>query len=192
MEISITSIVMQYMSFFAMGGSNAISSVDLSQAYNGVGGYNVGVVGILTFVGNWAGPIYWWFACLCCLLVLDHNDGSNNTEIFAGYHRHQQQQQRQQSKPADSDEHQQRSKQELTKKTLRQTKKWDTWLQHFTLLTSFTSISVLSTEIACCVLRQHLFIWTVFSPKFLFIVAWSVGMHVVVNGVLGVGIVAFF
>ncbi|KAM5433367.1 major facilitator superfamily transporter protein [Microsporum canis] len=34
-EITITSLLFQYASFFALGGSNAISSVDLSNAYNG-------------------------------------------------------------------------------------------------------------------------------------------------------------
>src|SRR4051794_6078211 len=58
-EITTTSLLLQYMSFFAFGGSNAISSVDLSSAYNGVSGYNVIAVGILTFVSNWTGPIFW-------------------------------------------------------------------------------------------------------------------------------------
>ncbi|KAI9718971.1 MAG: hypothetical protein M1812_003856 [Candelaria pacifica] len=56
-EISMTSIISQYMSFFAFGGSNSISSVDLSNAYNGVSGYSVVAVGVLTFVSNWAAPI---------------------------------------------------------------------------------------------------------------------------------------
>ncbi len=58
-ETSTTALLLQYMSFFAFGGTNAISSVDLSSAYNGVSGYNVLAVGILTLVSNWAGPIYW-------------------------------------------------------------------------------------------------------------------------------------
>ncbi|KAK2761397.1 major facilitator super transporter protein [Arachnomyces sp. PD_36] len=56
-EITITSLLLEYTAFFAFGGSNAISSVDLSSAYNGIGGYNVIAVGVLTFVGNWAGSI---------------------------------------------------------------------------------------------------------------------------------------
>jgi len=38
---------------------------------------------------------------------------------------------------------------------------------------------------ACTVLRQHLFIWTVFSPKFLFSMAWAVAWHLGVNIGLG-------
>jgi ethanolaminephosphotransferase len=55
-EITTTSLLLQHTSFFAFGGSNAISSIDLSSAYNGVSGYNVLAVGILTFVSNWSGP----------------------------------------------------------------------------------------------------------------------------------------
>ena len=59
MEIATTSVLLQFASFFALGGTNAISSVDLSNAYNGVSGYNVLAVGMLTFLSNWAGPVWW-------------------------------------------------------------------------------------------------------------------------------------
>ena len=59
------------------------------------------------------------------------------------------------------------------------------YFTHITLLSSFTCLSVLSTQIACTVLRDHLFIWTVFSPKYLFVVAGSVGMHLGVNVLVG-------
>ena len=38
---------------------------------------------------------------------------------------------------------------------------------------------------ACIVLRTHLFIWTVFSPKFLFQAAWMGLAHVVIEGIVG-------
>ncbi|KAF3207428.1 major facilitator super transporter protein [Orbilia oligospora] len=40
LQITLTVITMQHVSFFALGNSNAISSVDLSNAYNGVSGFN--------------------------------------------------------------------------------------------------------------------------------------------------------
>ncbi|KAL6850872.1 major facilitator superfamily transporter protein [Amphichorda felina] len=67
-EITITSILLQFVSFFAYGGSNAISSVDLSSAYNGIGGFNVIAVGLLTLISNWAGPIFWTSATNLLLL----------------------------------------------------------------------------------------------------------------------------
>lgn len=43
---------------------------------------------------------------------------------------------------------------------------------------------LLSVMAACTVLRTHLFIWTVFSPKFLYTAAWVAAHHIVIN-VLG-------
>ncbi|PQE13922.1 gpi ethanolamine phosphate transferase 2 protein [Rutstroemia sp. NJR-2017a BBW] len=69
-EISTTILLLQHFSFFAFGNSNAISSVDLSSAYNGVDSYNILAVGILTFVSNWAGPLF--CASAGNLLLLDY------------------------------------------------------------------------------------------------------------------------
>ena len=127
-SLAITSIIFQYSSFFMLGGSNSISSVDLSNAYNGVSGYNVLAVGALTFVSNWAGPI-WWASASCRMWA-----------------RHQQK-----SGPG-----------------------------YFTLLMLFTGISTLAMMLACLLLREHLFIWTVFSPKYLYTLAWV--WQLLVNG----------
>jgi len=54
-----------------------------------------------------------------------------------------------------------------------------------TFMTLFTACSVAAVMVACTMLRTHLFIWTVFSPKYLYCVAWSVGQHLLVNVVLG-------
>jgi ethanolaminephosphotransferase len=127
-SLAITSIMCQYSSFFMLGGSNSISSVDLSNAYNGVSGYNVLAVGALTFVGNWAGPI-WWASAICRI------------------------------------------------RSQRETKSGS---DYFVLLTLFTGFSTLAMMLACMLLREHLFIWTVFSPKYLYTLAWV--WHLLVNG----------
>lgn len=131
-EISLTSLVLQYTSFFAFGGSNSISSIDLSNGYNGVSGYNAAVVGALTFCSNWAGPIWWTFASIL-LLTQCQQDVSNRYKYF--HH----------------------------------------------LSTCFITNGVLFVMLACTTLRTHLFIWTVFSPKFLYMVAWSFGIHLLLN-----------
>ena len=132
-ELTLTSLLFQYASFFAFGGSNAISSVDLSNAYNGVAGYNVVAVGILTFCGNWAGSLWWTSA----------------TALLLSKHRRQGQ--------------------------------WKPWVCHSATLTTFVSSSVLFVMLACTALRTHLFIWTVFSPKYLYSMAWSMGQHICIN-----------
>ncbi|KAL8791432.1 MAG: hypothetical protein Q9213_000048 [Squamulea squamosa] len=131
-EISLTSIILQYSSFFAFGGSNSISSVDLSNAYNGVSGYNAGAVAILTFCSNWAGPLWWTTAAL--LLLGRRQPGAS--------------------------------------KSLRQ----------FQLLsTCFIANANMFVMVACTLLRTHLFIWTVFSPKYLYTLAWGLGQHLCIN-----------
>jgi ethanolaminephosphotransferase len=134
-EVTITTLILQYTTFFAFGGSNAISSVDLSSAYNGVGSYSVVMVGILTFVSNWAGPIWW---------------------VSAGHLLRPQQ---------GSEDHNAAS-----------------------LLTFHIATSLMSVMAACTALRTHLFIWTVFSPKYLYTMAWATANHVAVNLLGGVGL----
>ncbi|EXJ62486.1 hypothetical protein A1O7_02923 [Cladophialophora yegresii CBS 114405] len=135
-ETATLALLFQYASFFAFGGTNSISTIDLSNAYNGVSGYNVGAVGILTFVSNWAGPIWWAFGT--CQLFSTAQLGSGSCSFLS------------------------------------------------TALTTFACIHTLSVMVACMVLREHLFIWTVFSPKYLYTAAWVVGQQIFVN-VLAVG-----
>ncbi|CAN8097225.1 unnamed protein product [Discula destructiva] len=136
-ELTTSSLLLQYMSFFALGGTNAISSVDISSAYNGVRNFDVVTVGILTFVSNWAAPIY-WVTATNVLLLRKRKNGERAV-----------------------------------------------YLRHVTLLTVFATASVAFVMAACTALRTHLFIWTVFSPKYLYCVAWSLGQHLLVN--IGVG-----
>jgi ethanolaminephosphotransferase len=142
LELTLTSLLFQYASFFAFGGSNAISSVDLSNAYNGIAGYNVIAVGILTFCGNWAGSLWWTSA----------------TALLLSRHRRQGQ--------------------------------WKLWGRHTATLTTFVSSSVLFVMLACTALRTHLFIWTVFSPKYLYSMAWSMGQHICIS--IGLGSLLFW
>ncbi|KAK1236825.1 hypothetical protein MKX07_005944 [Trichoderma sp. CBMAI-0711] len=137
-EITTSSIILQYTTFFAFGGSNAISSVDLSSAYNGISGFNVVAVGALTLVSNWAGPIFWTSATN--LLLLQNRRQRRTTGAFRS---------------------------------------------HVVLLTVFASTSVAFVMAACTALRTHLFIWTVFSPKYLYAMAWSLGQHLLINVAFG-------
>ena len=148
-ELSLTSLLLQYASFFALGGSNAISSIDLSNAYNGVAGYNVGAVGVLTFLGNWAGPVWWSSATV--LLLTKRKD---------------------QPPPVKDDK---------VSSTIQERNSLSPFGQYIAILTFFASSSVLAVMVACTMLRTHLFIWTVFSPKYLYIMAWSMGQHLCTN-----------
>src|SRR5438876_9881247 len=56
-----------------------------------------------------------------------------------------------------------------------------TRLQHVAFLSFFVATSLLFVMAACTVLRAHLFIWTVFSPKYLYSMVWSVAQHLCIN-----------
>ena len=56
---------------------------------------------------------------------------------------------------------------------------------HLNLLTVFVTSSLLFVMAACTLLRTHLFIWTVFSPKYLYSMAWSLGQHLCINMMAG-------
>jgi ethanolaminephosphotransferase len=152
LSISVTSLLLQHVFFFASGGSNAISSIDLSSAYNGVSGYNVLFVAVLTFVSNWAGPI-WWVSGTGVLL--------------------------EECRQATSGTKGKEDKQETDVSEVRP------GLQYTSLMTLFTSIALVGVMVACTALRTHLFIWTVFSPKYLYSMAWCLGQHLLVNVVGG-------
>ncbi|KAG0271384.1 major facilitator super transporter protein [Linnemannia exigua] len=51
-------------SFFLLGNSNSIASIDISNAYVGIQSYDIFLTGVLTFVSNWAGPLWWSIAAL--------------------------------------------------------------------------------------------------------------------------------
>jgi ethanolamine phosphate transferase 2 subunit G len=149
-ELTTSSLLLQFTSFFAFGGSNAISSVDLSNAYNGIGGFDILAVGVLTFLSNWAGPIYWTSATTMLLL----------------------------------------RKRKAAAKATTTTPPKAVLRGHIALLTVFTACSVAAVMAACTILRTHLFVWTVFSPKYLYCIAWSLGQHLVVN--IGLGSLLFW
>ena len=136
-EATTSSIIFQRVSFFAFGGSNSLSSIDLSNAYNGISGYNVISVGVLTFCGNWAGPL-WWTVSMSRLM--------------------------------------QKRSQETQK---------DGMTHHLLVKSTFILCSLLFVMLACTMLRTHLFIWTVFSPKYLYSMAWSLGQHICVDTIFG-------
>lgn len=58
-QTTLTTLLLSQTSFFALGLNNSISSIDLSNAYNGISSYNVLGVGLLVFLSNWSGPVYW-------------------------------------------------------------------------------------------------------------------------------------
>lgn len=168
-QITTTCLLLGYSLFFALGNSNAISSIDLSNAYNGVSGYNVIAVGILVFVSNWAGPIWWSLAGVGMLI------NSSSPLSTEGKERRDWIAEVENLVPRERERN--RREEQLERPSL--------FFTHLTLLTLSTTVGLLAVMLACALLRTHLFIWTVFSPKYLYAMAWSMGFHLVVNLALG-------
>lgn len=58
-KITVFTLAMANLLFFSLGFTNLLATVDLANAYNGVRLYNLYLVGLLTFVANYAGPLFW-------------------------------------------------------------------------------------------------------------------------------------
>lgn len=181
LQTTISILLLTHTSYFAFGGSNAISSLDLGNAYNGISDYNVLAVGLLLFASNWAGPIWWSSAST--LLLLRLRDGADPAKAKTG------------NSAADGQrvkrtwverERQELKRQAMTAEERDLEKRVDgVWAAHVATLTVFVCAGLVAVMAACTVLRTHLFIWTVFSPKYLYAMAWALGWHFGVNILLG-------
>ena len=171
--ITLGTVLFAHASYFGLGGTNSISSIDLSNAYNGVASYNVGAVGVLLFISNWAGPIFWSVAGL--EILTERALRMPPTSSLA-------------TDKEPPDEHHSLSPQQppsiSSSQHTRRSPALQAWEDHIRLLTIFMTFGCTGVMGACLVLRTHLFVWTVFSPKFLYAVAWFVGWHLGVNVLL--------
>ncbi|KAK7190124.1 gpi ethanolamine phosphate transferase 2 [Paraphaeosphaeria sporulosa] len=171
--ITTSTLLLTQTSFFALGNSNAISSIDLSNAYNGVSGYNVLAVGALLFLSNWAGPLY--FTAASSLLLSALGRPRRNIAMDEVDSRDWVQKEREHLERMAKSEEEGRKRRE----------NGEAWGRHVALVTLWVGVATASVMVACTVLRTHLFIWTVFSPKYLYAMAWGIAFHF--GGTLGLG-----
>lgn len=183
LPIAFTSLLLSQTTYFAFGGSNSISSIDLSNAYNGVADYNIVAVGVLLFASNWAGAIWWCSAAVTLLLTRPQIEPApSKLATKSSSNRAWVDRERAQlhadavtaitpPKPPEAD--------------LKSSNSVDSWTLYTTATTAFTAASLVAVMAACTLLRTHLFIWTVFSPKYLYAMAWAVGWHLFVCVGLG-------
>lgn len=174
-EIAVTVLLLSHTYYFCMGGSNSISSIDLSNAYNGVADYNIAAVGILLFASNWAGPLWW---CSAAVLLYDHRAEPASPPIANGKRNWVTLERTKLHVDAVSATRKPGSSSLMASESA-------SWSTYITCMTTFIATALLAVMAACTALRTHLFIWTVFSPKYLYALAWSVGWHLLVNVGLG-------
>ncbi|KAG2176234.1 hypothetical protein INT43_005468 [Umbelopsis isabellina] len=164
--------------FFLMGNSNSLSSVDLGNAYIGVDDYNIGFTGLLTFVSNWSGSIWWTIAGISIIVdgywqcykpvesVVMH---SHSTAVTSG---------------DDHDDHEDETLETTAAEGSKSAISSDLlsyYSMYYICSAFFFSVALSTLTISVTILRQHLFIWTVFSPKFLFQGAWITLYHCVIQ-----------
>lgn len=172
--LSIISLLTAHTAFFALANSNAISSIDLSNSYNGISSYAPVPVAILVFLSNWSGPLY--FAAAASLLLGGYGAARRHVALEEVDSRDWVQKER---------EHLERMAEREEDVVRRREAQSGVWSTHVALVTLWVGVSAAACMGACAVLRSHLFVWTVFSPKFLFCAAWSVAWLWV--GVFGIG-----
>ena len=162
-----------------MGGSNSISSIDLSNAYNGVADYNIAAVGVLLFSSNWAGPI--WCCSAAVLFML------NRPVESARKPKAQQENEREWVLVERTKLRENAMASASLGNNMAQSSETGTegWSLYVSAMTAFMSTSLIAVMAACTALRTHLFIWTVFSPKYLYAMAWSLVWHLLINIGLG-------
>lgn len=178
--VTVTMILLSMTTYFAAGGSNAISSLDLSNAYNGIGAYNAVIVGILLFAGNWAGPIWWTAACALHLKPL-----TARLVNVPEHPNHDKQEGELRKAGTNAPKHKPCIDSKEKSHDAMQIQHAGKWTEHIALQTMFVSAALFAVMLSCTVLRAHLFIWTVFSPKFLYAMAWSLAWHYGIG--MGVG-----
>lgn len=174
-EISLSSLLLQHVAFFALGGSNNISSLDLSNTLNGISGFNVVLVGALIFLSNWAGPVFWSLGCV--VLLRRWADGAAVLQVKEKDDREEEVVEVEEGGLVRFSRHGEvGSRKEGGESVYR---------EQIALWTLFWSTVGSAVMVSCYLHRGHLFIWTVFSPKYIYTIAWSV-LHLVAMSI-GVG-----
>ncbi|OQO04487.1 hypothetical protein B0A48_09409 [Cryoendolithus antarcticus] len=191
LALAVSTLLLTQTTYFAFGGSNSISSIDLGNAYNGIADYNVGLVALLVFAGNWAGAVWWCGAAMGMLrqsddadpVVRNAEDINKVKEPTSGARLWVTEERQRLHNGAVAAA---RPSTALPRR-VQDLKKQDSTSYHIylTTMTCFVSASLVAVMAACTALRTHLFIWTVFSPKYLYSMAWAIGWHLGLNVGLG-------
>ncbi|CAO3649898.1 unnamed protein product [Cunninghamella blakesleeana] len=162
--------------FFVTEHTNSMASIDLSNAYIGIRGYNTFFVGILTFISNWSGSIWWCIAGWAILYDqsplqllqqekgnldqgINNNNNNNNNNI---------------NNNNDNDDND------------------DAWFIYSLMQTTIFGLVLASLSISVTILREHLFIWTVFSPKYLYQLAWTIGYCWITQFIIGTFVIKYW
>jgi ethanolaminephosphotransferase len=165
-DVAISVLVFSNTYFFCFGGSNSISSIDLSNAYNGISDYNIVTVGVLLFSGNWTGPT-WWCSTACDLVP---RDLPRPLQQVKSGKRHR-----------SADEAQRHFRIGKLYDELTNDRPGVPWLTYLSTMSAFMASGVLIVMVLCTVKREESTVWTIWGPKYLYSVFWVLEWHLVVS-----------
>ncbi|ORZ04372.1 hypothetical protein BCR42DRAFT_497058 [Absidia repens] len=164
--------------FFVMGRTNSIASIDLSNAYIGVEGYRTLLIGATTFCSNWSGSLWW---CLAGWALALDDDDDNNRMMTIGMEKDSQVGGGAGPTATLDDESNGRDGDNS-----------DRWLSFSLIQAAVFSVALAALSISVTILREHLFIWTVFSPKYLYQMAWIILYFWLAQMLIGEGITGYW
>ncbi|KAI9287339.1 hypothetical protein BC943DRAFT_319562 [Umbelopsis sp. AD052] len=170
--------------FFIMGNSNSLSSVDLGNSYIGVDGYDVGTTGLLTFISNWSGSVWWTFAGISLIAHGYWLTQSNSQPPPAIQLNDDVPEPSSQDEIANDMDDNSTSNDEDNTSAIAAKELISYYSSFYIYFAIFFNLALTTLTVSVTILRQHLFIWTVFSPKFLFQGAWVVLYHFMIQTLL--------
>ena len=125
--------------YFQMGNSNSLASVDVGAGYTGVPSFNPGIICLLMAVNTFNGPIIWLLS-LCCRITNTTDDDSNG----------------------------------IQKGNLK-------FEQVLKSLGFYRGCELVFLTIICTLCRFHIMVWTVFAPKVLYEMMFSLIMSLLLS-----------
>ncbi|KAF2716473.1 alkaline phosphatase-like protein [Polychaeton citri CBS 116435] len=165
-QVAVSILTFSHTYFFCFGGSNSISSIDLSNAYNGISDYNIVTVAVLLFSANWAGPI-WWCSAACNLvprsaphLVRQFNvDKANRSSV------------------------EDRCSVLVHSKIGEQTqyRHEHPWLTYLSTMSASMASNIMIVMVLCTVQREDPTVWIFWGSKYLYGMFWVLEWHLVVS-----------
>lgn len=163
LQISVSTVLLSQASYFAFGNSNSISSVDLTNGFNGMTLYSSVAVVLQTLLANWAGPTWWAFAGIRLLFLSMNthhrrNSTQHDPDITNG--------------AINGSPKARETPRAASPSSLR---------AHLALQTLFAASSLAAVMVACVALRNTPALWLALAPKYIFAGLWGIFFHLMVN-----------
>lgn len=190
-EVSLTSLVLAQSSFYASGGSNSVASLDITNGFNGIQGYNVTAVFLQTVLSNWVGPVWWTLGGLRLLLAwlensqqtAKHQNGSvtTNSKAIQNGNGHTNRHAKALSNGNGAVNGDKSSTKSKARAVPALPGSGDAFFGYLTIQTFYTASSSLAVMLACVWLRDDPSLWTVLAPKYVYVGLWTVFQQLLVN-----------